>query len=1060
MRKQLTLDDNNSSESCPIFVPPGPGYDSKMILGDGFSPGTTYEIWCSGDAVTSIRNQRNLLADTAVCLSGEWVRMTRAIMCFGSCSHPVVYFGENYIVYDSDNRKLQLPPGSGQGLTFKHHSGGYKVECDEGRQALGGPILSDPKYLDGTEMMEAIPSLIDNPSQTVVCDDGRWLPATNERLTAMATTNNWIDVNGLSLRCVSPCPSFPAPSSVRYQRDQTSDRLVGWGSKRTLNCKPPFTGAIIHRDASRSYEISSQKRVSADYSCRNGAWFDDLTSIQIWNADMTLIDFRSNLINSLFCGGRCSRSNLNLMLLRGNLKTTTKPIPSELDHGVIINIQCASGLIRLTGPMNDSVVCSDGQWSVPLLACGKNPKHRGLQSISGQSCGYKREWDTSIITNEASNGKIVTSKNFPVTHSTIVHQYSNENFSTPNIGGLFSLYNEWICDDGVWTETLAALDSAEGPGLNCSDGIMGRGEWGIDCGGLCQDSCSDCEDGIQNGKEQYVDCGGPECRSCRACSEVEFKFFIHNPNYVVTNMGNVHGSKRELECSPLAIGQSEKLTLECRDGSWLPEGTNIGPSGISYFCETEDSYVIKDTIFRKFKTFPTGMTLSICQAPYPASKQIEMAHYCCHLVQAIVEELSGECGALLFSGSDIKVEAYCQGFCHARIKQLTSFYSRKDREIMSDLQTSKLPEDVLVQMNICHSTTNILSNLADLYCATNPSERDARNDLVTGPLKASKSEYCFTQASQALKHIREFNVYNSKEDLDIICVTSSCFRSNLLYFSQLWDLVPTFTLNRSEKARSLFDVTFGKNPILPPGEMNLKFNPSIIHLVCLVDNRGNPCATQLPQLLNVFNYPGMVISPDDQKELGETIASYTTTACSSNTCFLEIVRYLGQHISTQGTVGKNPYMRFLGTILKLYGRYYCQRDTVGRSCALKYFGNVFSTSLYVPESQTSHLPTNHNADILKILPSCDPNLCPPEYIGDGLCDEACFNSDCAYDGRDCFIANMFPTAVKKLVETLPPSDMCHPLNPELEKCDSPGCYNSVRGELLFFSKSNLRGHLV
>ncbi|MFW6378668.1 MAG: hypothetical protein ACOCZV_01470, partial [Nanoarchaeota archaeon] len=75
------------------------------------------------------------------------------------------------------------------------------------------------------------------------------------------------------------------------------------------------------------------------------------------------------------------------------------------------------------------------------------------------------------------------------------------------------------------------------PEPNCSDGIKNQDEMGIDCGGVCNVSCTSendsdddesewddaeptCSDGIQNQGEDDVDCGGP-CPDCvvESCSD-------------------------------------------------------------------------------------------------------------------------------------------------------------------------------------------------------------------------------------------------------------------------------------------------------------------------------------------------------------------------------------------------------------------------------------------------------------------------------------------------------------------------------------------------------------
>lgn len=54
------------------------------------------------------------------------------------------------------------------------------------------------------------------------------------------------------------------------------------------------------------------------------------------------------------------------------------------------------------------------------------------------------------------------------------------------------------------------------PVPTCSDGIQNQDETGIDCGGVCPDTCPEtCSDGIMNQDETGIDCGGV-CSPCPA----------------------------------------------------------------------------------------------------------------------------------------------------------------------------------------------------------------------------------------------------------------------------------------------------------------------------------------------------------------------------------------------------------------------------------------------------------------------------------------------------------------------------------------------------------------
>jgi cysteine-rich repeat protein len=90
--------------------------------------------------------------------------------------------------------------------------------------------------------------------------------------------------------------------------------------------------------------------------------------------------------------------------------------------------------------------------------------------------------------------------------------------------GYLNSQNGEQCDDGNKTagdgcSPFCLLEAAPPSASTCFDGLQNQGEFGIDCGGPCSQSCPTCVDGVKNQNETGVDCGGP-CPACGAQPKV------------------------------------------------------------------------------------------------------------------------------------------------------------------------------------------------------------------------------------------------------------------------------------------------------------------------------------------------------------------------------------------------------------------------------------------------------------------------------------------------------------------------------------------------------------
>ena len=107
----------------------------------------------------------------------------------------------------------------------------------------------------------------------------------------------------------------------------------------------------------------------------------------------------------------------------------------------------------------------------------------------------------------------------------------------------------------------------------CSDGIRNQGEFGIDCGGPCDEVCPSCADGILNQGETGIDCGGP----CSPCFP-ELKARIDENPWNSTSRNASLSGPGELRI--FGTDQLTSVTLVYL-GDFMPGITNAGPLFLS-----------------------------------------------------------------------------------------------------------------------------------------------------------------------------------------------------------------------------------------------------------------------------------------------------------------------------------------------------------------------------------------------------------------------------------------------------------------------------------------------
>ncbi|KAF8819396.1 hypothetical protein IE077_001070, partial [Cardiosporidium cionae] len=590
----------------------------------------------------------------------------------------------------------------------------------------------------------------------------------------------------------------------------------------------------------------------------------------------------------------------------------------------------------------------------------------------------------------------------------------------------------------------------------CVDGIQNGNEAGIDCGGSCPHLCASCYDGIQNNDEVYIDCGGTFCQTCANCSPALIKPFLLDPTHydvftlapssstssaVTTHYTTAHSRRTRIVCK----ATNSIYELDCLNGQWLPFRGTAASTVSATFSRITTSKQMQKSIVDFDLLCKAGGVISKGENVYAWDRRELMifqvpsiilpAEPCTHnILFNFVRELQGECGALLYGGSQSRVGSFCRDGCEAKMRQ----------QVLEDSKCVKTVKGYSV-MDIAP----ILNALLDLYCKT---------QKTTGGVVGTT--YCFTSAQVALNSV--LNLQNFAESPSLLsssCSHSSCFYSNIRYISLLNQLTAFVTVNGlgpfpkpptppSAPPSRLLGGTpsallsfLEKSPIETPSRVDItpwqlfqrhlqadtprtasasvtsaiegrsmRFLHAIENLEAIVDLMciqvaGKFCGASVLKLGKTLPLP-------------ETFPILNTSQSEhpcTDSCAVELYRNLGQAMY-DASLHRLPLDRYelaVGKLLILYGRTYCQQSYNELYC-----GDILFRPRFVDIIQQTAFP-HYIPATLQHYPHCQ---CPIEFIGDGQCDSACFNVECGYDGLDCLQMRMFSSIFHNLLFEFPMDD--------------------------------------
>ncbi|EEA06796.1 uncharacterized protein CMU_014720 [Cryptosporidium muris RN66] len=888
-------------------------------------PGSTVKISCNSEF--GVQQHGTKLTDIIECHKGSW-GIPRTV-CLNHCKLPEETLGPAYILSD---RSLIINSGF-----FKHGTRALITCSDFGNLVQG-----------------------DDRDQFATCINGDW-------------------VFDNMLICALKCPALQLPAKYKFRNQEFGNLPANTGDMRYITC-------------SRQNDLDIEEMIT----CKNGEWYPPVPNIGCFaNCSPGELNKFGQFyeISTVESGLEIKHGGTVKIRCRPGFVRKTGPVRDIL--------KCYNGIFQEPVLMCDQPSCNDGiqnQGEYGIDCGGPCPKlcpelcfdgilngdevsidcggSCGTENCPSCSDGVKNGDETGI---DCGGSRCPTCKQcngFPINivprntllsidgGFTFIEDLKQEMHLIQS--GMFASGNEvhircipgWnshlnvesrlavvTCIDGRWilpsdSETIS-LDCVP---PSCNDGIQNGDEWGIDCGGSCNNPCSSCYDNIKNGDEKGVDCGGSVCRRCNTCDPNFIRQLEDKADYKLKSLqiGETlfeHGSQYQISCT----NSPPTITVSCNDGEWIDSNMIstlpcFSSSGSSVNTKSIDRFVID---------IPK-LDIGICAS---------LDTNCCQFVKTFVSIWSGECGTMYRQGRDTTIKTFCRGPC---MKRLSSAYR--------EYSTTKIDKPLSTDCSIAESIADITQNH---LCQT------------TSP--GNSCSVSFHETLLLLHNPKD--VINEVQELKLACEQNSCHRKNLRIMTILSQIMTTsdkeenveYDFNKSsqlgfkQKNKLQMISSFKNNEywkiILNQGE-------AAFDLFCLsIENPANikepfSCINSIKEL---FSYD----SPVDWIE--ENIVSHEISGSSQNNlvnrctrnspddiCFFYSARVYGQLLINEALRTRNKNIERIGHYFRSIGRYFCQETHTGRFCGSMFFKHTHSNSDWWSSFNSAVY------DSLDLLDPCNP----------------------------------------------------------------------------------------
>lgn len=1030
----------------------GSGY---VLSGSGILDGASRSVSCASGAVQS---GSSASSEYVTCLSGSWSSLS--MVCKARCLAPASSLGAGYALASGTLSDSSMIHGSTAQLicaTGATQTAGTLLEtvvCNDGKwltitgsspslkcMAPCSPLttLSTAYVVDGGQVTSA-----HGVSATVSCATGYLAqPSTYSSIRYTCTDSVWVP-QVTDFYCAAPCSRTALEatfgSSYTYSQVFTDASPLAHGSSLTVSCTSTATTYTNHPTA-------------AVTTCNNGVWArTDVLCVPQSCSD----GVKNGLETGVDCGGTC----VGCPTCSDGFKNGNE---TGIDCGTVCSVSC-------NATCTDSIKNGDESY----IDCGGSC---GNTANCPSTCGDDlRNGDETGVDCGGSCGACGACTQFTAPNGVIIEPSRLFSSASPPHGSVISLrcaygfyptYNSTVlsgtttvtCQNSQWSTLPFTCSTA-----TCSDGKMNGDEEGYDCGGSCSQKCSTCSDGVQNGDETGIDCGGSCPSGCTRCSMPELKALDANPAFKLTPVTAVettqYGQQWTLSCSSKAkvVSGTSGISVYCQNTEWSPALTSLqcalnedSVDDLSVFKLPTD--VLQDTLNSACTTATNSNSLSCCGARASLLNALNTA--------VNVTGVS-TCADLLFSQATSKVSQFCTS------TSITSSGSTCQNIALNSLTTYSS------RTGTGCTDVSSLTTLVNTFCAL---------DSANTP--------CFAHAGTHHQRMLLTSLATSS-NLSSYCTALSCFRYNLKYFETLAGLggrtffndingIPSTSASSSSSRRLRADSHLTSSAIAS-SELNLALNmldafdssfPEKASnnierrrlLVRMLQSAGNAADYSAILADSRIAYATSGSEPDIRGYRANSVSSSIFDALCTNvsgqscastiislafsnpvltppsgtpcsdTCLAASARALGKALGNSNT----QYGSVIGSLLKVYGTYYCSKNSKGDTCG----------SLLFP-SMAAALPRGRSSIADATITSSCPTSCRSIYIGDGHCDDACFKEECNWDGGDCSVQTAYPLTTRAALtglNLLSLRDSCHPLSTSMSCASGSDCRTRLSAAL-------------
>ncbi|KAF7458130.1 Bacterial Ig-like domain protein [Cryptosporidium felis] len=897
-------------------------YKIESLTEERILPGSKVRISCEKDFGSAQFGTRS--TDTIECLNGVW--SIPKTICMKHCESPEETLGKAYSI--SNNL------GSTKRKGLYTHGTRVMISCsDQGTLIQGGEL-----------------------HQTATCTNGEW-------------------VFDNVLICASKCSTLKLPARYQIRNLSSLDISADTGDTRIIGCTRP-----------------GDSDIEEVIICRNGEWKPSIPSIDCFSS-CSVEDLEP--LRELFeiLGLEKERrtidhgESLRIMCKKGYVRRTG-PLKDFL--------KCQNGVFQTPMLICEKPNCFDGiqnqgEYGVDCGGvCEKKCPDTCFDGIlngdeesidCGGSCGVKNcpkcndkiknGDETGVDCGGSQCPTCEPCHGFPITNLpeniilsvdggfNYIGDLQKESFLIENMAiasgselhircipgweqeeSLESKLQILTCEDGNWSLSPSrekiALKCAP---PSCEDGIRNGDEWGVDCGGSCENQCSSCNDGIRNGDETGVDCGGSVCRSCDPCDSDLIHKLEGSDRYILSGdslSGEIplHGSKLMLTCP----SSENSVTITCNDGEWVNrEAVRYLPCTRNGFLKSAQAPGSIEDDYLEISL----ENLRLCR---------ESSGSCCKLVQRFSEVWGGECGTMYRQGRDTSIKTFCKGKCMSLLKSSLEEFKKATEENFSN---ETFPESGSLSVE-CGAAVSI-SNIIDSHLCQ---------------VSENKNECSFSFHETLMIISQPVSLVSQQRTLEQLCQRENCHRRNLRLIQALSHLSKTArksqddTLEMERSGMSFIrreDIQFniGKPSGLNGGnedfwkEIVLSRSEKSLNLLCLT-TRGvsnpkekHPCIGIVSEMVSSDKNPvnwllGIIHDKGEKKEgrRNQSLSDRCVRNLPEDSCLFLGARVFGQLLMEVGTETNNEEMSQTGLLLRSFGRYFCQEAKNNRFCGHFLFSGI------------------------------------------------------------------------------------------------------------------------